>query len=429
MLECVATEALLFAAQLDSEYQTQIGRLLATLQRPVIDLLQLRALVLIHGLPPTPAMRPLVWKLLLGVLPPVRAEWTNRLKKCRADYANYVCDLLAEPAIVSRIREAEEPETHSDLGPVARVTVTDHPLALSNSSWRNFWTDSEIFDQVNKDVFRTRVETDFFHQSVPPDMAALTVNMVSCDERPKRPSSPKAHSFVVSDIMAPKTHYDRICRLLFLFSKLNFGYIQGMNELIAPLYWTLVHDSVDGQWAEADTFFAFTSLMIQQRDIFSKTMDDCHGGILGRLKGVGDLLNRIDPVVFDHLEKHGVRVNFFALRWILLLFAQEFDLPGIQTVWDAILADDDGKGSTLVPYICVARVVLVREVILAGTDFGDILQILQRYPPFTATDILHLAKSLRDPKLLKSYSEDFVSAVVGRTRTRTSFRDATSLRS
>ena len=433
MLECVAAEALYFAATLDGESQIRIGRLLAALQRPVVDILQLRGLVLVHGLPPvgTPSLRALVWKLLLGVLPAVRSEWFNRLAKCRSDYADYVRDLVAEPEVVTRIRDGHQHDEYHQLGPVTRVPVVDHPLALSHSvsPWRSFWTDSEIFDQVNKDVFRTRVETDFFHQTAPADMAKLTIRIES--RMRKEPGSPKSHSFVIANIMNPSSHYDRICRLLFLFSKLNFGYIQGMNELIAPLYWTFVHDSVDGQWAEADTFYAFTAIMIQQRDIFTKTMDDCHGGILGRIEGVKELLEQADPVVFDHLKKHGVRINFFALRWILLLFAQEFDLVQLQQIWDALLADDDGKGSSLVAYICVAMILLVREVLLAGTEFGDILQILQRYPPFDPAEILALAKSLRDPRLLKSSSaissDDLVLASLNHTRSKSSFRSVLRL--
>lgn len=48
-------------------------------------------------------------------------------------------------------------------------------------------------------------------------------------------------------------------RALFMYAKLNPGlrYIQGMNELIAPLYWLFKNDPdpIAAQYAEADAFW------------------------------------------------------------------------------------------------------------------------------------------------------------------------------
>ena len=330
----------------------------------------------------------------------MRAEWISRLSNQRHDYEAYVSDLIHEPELVSHLRQGTSPNSGRKvvLGPVDRVFTEDHPLALSDSPsrWRRYWLDSEIFDQVNKDVFRTRVDADFFLEPVPVAMEKVTVRLVR-GNLGQTPLSPKCHAFAVADVIDPKSHHDRICRLLFLFAKLNFGYIQGMNELIAPLYFTFCADSsLDARFAEADTFFAFTSLMTMQRDVFCKNMDECNGGILGRLSVVGQLLEKTDPPLFAHLGLHGVKVNFFALRWVLLLFAQEFDIPALQQVWDSILSEDSSSSSSsLIPFICVAMVVLVREVLLAGSEFGDIIKILQRFPPFDPKEILTLAHSIR----------------------------------
>ena len=414
MLETVAAEVLHFAANQDSKSQIRVGRILATLQKPVIDMLQLRAIALTSGLPESaPCLRALVWKLFLGVISPVRAEWTARLSKLRADYADYVLDLINEPDLITSLREGVCTTPMLVLGPTLRVPTEDHPLSnLGTSRWRQFWKDSDIFDQVNKDVYRTRVETDFFHEWGSAAMNSVTVRSRRwCVEDSSVPTSPKSHSFVVADVIDPKTHYDRICRILFLFAKLNFGYVQGMNELLAPLYFVFVNDSVDGHYAESDAFFAFTTIMILQRDIFTKTMDQCNSGIMGRLIGVEELIRKHDLPVYFHLKKNGVKISFFALRWVLLLFSQEFDLFNIQILWDSLLADDDGqsRSSSLIAYVCVAMVVLVRQVLLASNEFGDMLKILQRYPPFDPREIINLAQSLRrnspsSPRLEKSES-------------------------
>ena len=67
-----------------------------------------------------------------------------------------------------------------------------------------------------------------------------------------------------------EAHWEVVQRILFLYAKLNpgQGYVQGMNEIIGPIYYVLASDS-SGEWrqhAEADCFFCFTNLMSDIRD-------------------------------------------------------------------------------------------------------------------------------------------------------------------
>jgi hypothetical protein len=75
-------------------------------------------------------------------------------------------------------------------------------------------------------------------------------------------------------------------RLLFVFSKLNPGlqYVQGMNELVAPLYMVFKIDAAsatDAQHAEADTFFCFVKLLTfsENRDLYCKSLDKSNTGV------------------------------------------------------------------------------------------------------------------------------------------------------
>ncbi len=92
-------------------------------------------------------------------------------------------------------------------------------------------------------------------------------------------------------------------RLLFLYAKTNtgIGYVQGMNEVIGPLYYVFSQHP-QSKWkgavsvtlsntlcmsfltaptahAEADTFFCFTSLMTEIGDKFTKKLDSSRAGI------------------------------------------------------------------------------------------------------------------------------------------------------
>ncbi len=65
-------------------------------------------------------------------------------------------------------------------------------------------------------------------------------------------------------------------RALFIFAKLNPGlrYVQGMNELLAPLYYhfRLDPDREAAAHAEADAFFCFMDIISEFRDNFCQQL-------------------------------------------------------------------------------------------------------------------------------------------------------------
>ncbi len=76
-----------------------------------------------------------------------------------------------------------------------------------------------------------------------------------------------------------ETHVEAIWRILFIFALLNpgIGYVQGMNEIVAGIYYALFTDfegtplETSPLDIEADTFFCFHELMTELRDRYSKT--------------------------------------------------------------------------------------------------------------------------------------------------------------
>ena len=65
-------------------------------------------------------------------------------------------------------------------------------------------------------------------------------------------------------------------RCLFVFAKLNPGlrYVQGMNELLAPLYYHFRTDPAPNAaaHAEADAFYCFMDLLAEFRDHFCQQL-------------------------------------------------------------------------------------------------------------------------------------------------------------
>ncbi|KAL0392578.1 UNVERIFIED_CONTAM: TBC1 domain family member 13 [Sesamum radiatum] len=128
--------------------------------------------------------------------------------------------------------------------------------------------------------------------------------------------------------------------ILIVFAKLNPGikYVQGMNEILAPL------------------FYAFKN---------------------------------------DPDEENSVNPQFYAFRWITLLLTQEFNFTDCLLIWDTLLSDPDGPQETLLR-ICCAMLIIVRKRLLAG-DFTSNLKLLQRYPSTNISHLLYVANKLRIP--------------------------------
>mmetsp|Transcript_13425 Transcript_13425/g.38156 ORF Transcript_13425/g.38156 Transcript_13425/m.38156 type:complete len:210 (+) Transcript_13425:1297-1926(+) len=173
-----------------------------------------------------------------------------------------------------------------------------------------------------------------------------------------------------------------------------------MNELCAPLYFLFAQDPLGGGWAEAeaDTFFCFSLLMAGMRDAFVKSLDHEETGLIGRIEHFSRLLREKDEEVWQHLEAQRVSPVFYTVRWLTLMLTQELEMPDVLRLWDALVCDL-ARPHSLLSYICVAMVILVRVALLAG-DFTQCLRLLQHYPPTPVDELLRAAGRLRASDLV-----------------------------
>jgi hypothetical protein len=115
--------------------------------------------------------------------------------------------------------------------------MMDHPLSTSQTSvWNTFFKDQEIWDEIEKDVKRTRTDMGYFYlaldhkrNSSPEDLARLD----------KQQDTKKADQKADDTLNYIETHADVLHRILFIYAKLNpsVKYIQGMNEVLAVIYY------------------------------------------------------------------------------------------------------------------------------------------------------------------------------------------------
>ncbi|CAH9080142.1 unnamed protein product [Cuscuta europaea] len=346
------------------------AQLCQELSKKVINMGEVRKLAS-QGIPDGAGIRATVWKLLLGYLPIDRSSWPSELTKKRSQYKHFKEDLLMNPSEITRRLEKSSIDINEPNGEgkglLSRSEIThgEHPLSLGkNSIWNQFFQDTEIIEQIERDVKRTHPDFHFFSGDTP----------------------------------FAKSNQEALKDILIVFAKLNPGirYVQGMNELLAPLFYVFKNDPNEeyAAAAEADTFFCFVELLSGFRDHFCQQLDNSVVGIRSTITKLSQLLKEHDEELWRHLDvTTKVNPQFYAFRWITLLLTQEFNFADSLLIWDTLLSDPEGPQETLLR-VCCAMLIIVRRRLLAG-DFTSNLKLLQNYPSTNISHLLYVANKLR----------------------------------
>ncbi|KAG9104498.1 hypothetical protein FRC06_001879 [Ceratobasidium sp. 370] len=225
-----------------------------------------------------------------------------------------------------------------------------------------------------------------------------------------RPSSPDAP-------LETKTHAHILLRILYVYSLLHphHPYTQGLNELLAPLYYTVFEGRTTGlrsytlgmhreelvgeaairaageaqtkgeeddptQHIEADTFWLFVELMGELGSVVGDPGDwslppvssGSGEGVRGVMVRLSDRLRWADARLWEDMAKKSLDPS----RWIACLLAQDLPLTALLPAWDTLLAQAPSTPETNAKIewlldICVALLVGVRERLLrAGNKRG-----------------------------------------------------------
>ncbi|XP_032088860.1 TBC1 domain family member 13-like [Thamnophis elegans] len=393
-------------------HRSRIAEFEEILNEPNIVLQKLRDFCF-NGIPFEGGLRCLCWKILLNYLPVERGAWNSQLRKQRELYAQFLKEMIIQPGIA----KAELGVFRED------VTLEDHPLNPNpNSQWNTYFKDNEVLLQIDKDVRRLYPDMAFFQR--PTEYPCLLIldpqNEFETLRKRVEQTTLKSQTVArnrsgVTNVSSPlktpvlseyevlpdgsEAHWEVVERILFIYAKLNPGiaYVQGMNEIVGPLYYTFATNpnSTWKEHAEADTFFCFTNLMSEIRDNFIKSLDDSQCGITYRMEKVYVILKEKDRELYMKLQEQNIKPQFFAFRWLTLLLSQEFLLPDVIRIWDSLFADDSRFDFLLL--VCCAMLTLIRDQLLEG-DFTVNMRLLQDYPISDVHLILKTAKDLQESK-------------------------------
>ncbi|KAI0093536.1 regulator of Vps4 activity in the MVB pathway-domain-containing protein [Irpex rosettiformis] len=375
----------------------QISAMLDPASIPVVDVSRLRMLCS-HGLPEYPPwLRPRVWRLLLGTLPPEKASWKDEARKQRENYYDLVRHLLEpvenlpEPVtplsksdsslvelskefthvpkgLFARLEDEPEPVESCPLDPAALDDIKI-PCALAldirlrlirahESQGRSspvegvpeirLETTPEIRLEGPEDGSGTQEQHNEAESSGNPDDANYLDPEVTTEMSLSVPGSPtgSSQSGISTTLLAPRAyssfgahpkHASSLLRLLYVHSSLNpANRSPQIASLLIPLYSALIEevDAEDAAHVEADAFWLFEAMVSE----FSE-LEDAESGNLWMQK-FSQRTAWADTELVEDLQAKGLdpALPHYSYRWLTTLLTHTIPLPAVLMVWDAIFS-------------------------------------------------------------------------------------------
>ncbi len=136
------------------------------------------------------------------------------------------------------------------------------------------------------------------------------------------PDSPFAES-------GTNVHLEQMKDMLLTYNEYNrdLGYVQGMSDLLAPIYAIEQDDAV--------AFWGFVHFMERMERNFLRDQS----GMRLQLLTLDQLCQLLDPKLYEHLQRLDSTNFFFFFRMLLVWFKREFDFPDILRLWEGLWTD------------------------------------------------------------------------------------------
>ena len=315
------------------------------------------------GLPDDlPILRAYIWKINLGYLPLDIKEWDSTLTKKREEYKVY------KKFIKEKLtKELEKKE----------------------------YTSKEILEQIIKDVYRTNTQFSFFFQPTDKNKTLNNEEILNIYNKRKNWDFSNIEEVYKYDNFENETHSDVLTRILFTYSSIiqDVSYHQGMNEILAPIYYSFSYDKLyleeKEEDIEADSFWSFYFLLHGIKNNFEEDQE----GLFYKSEILNECLKIVDENIYNKLIEKNVKCEFFCLRWFIVLFGQDFDMGDVLRIWDFVFSCENKN--ELLFYVCLSVIKLREDTIING-EMNDILQKFQNLRDLMCDDVVFLAADIRN---------------------------------
>ncbi|KIW71271.1 hypothetical protein PV04_03454 [Phialophora macrospora] len=143
----------------------------------------------------------------------------------------------------------------------------------------------------------------------------------------------------------------------------NLGYVQGMSDLLSPLYAVFQDDAL--------AFTAFCHFMSRMSRNFARSQL----GMRAQLNTLDQLVQLLDPKLYMHLQSADSTNFFFFFRMLLVWYKREFEWSDTLRLWESLWTDFYSSQFHL--FIAVAILEKHRDVIIDHLKhFDEVLKYI-----------------------------------------------------
>lgn len=141
-------------------------------------------------------------------------------------------------------------------------------------------------------------------------------------------------------------HLEQMKDMLLTYNEYNpdLGYVQGMSDLLAPIYAVMQDDAV--------AFWAFVGFMDRMVSTTMHPFNMTHthayqernflrdqSGMRAQLLTLDHLVQLMDPQLYLHLQSAECTNFFFFFRMLLVWFKREFEWSDVLRLWETLWTD------------------------------------------------------------------------------------------
>ena len=364
------------------------------------------------GLPDyLPSIRAIIWKINFRYLPHDIKKWKSTLQSKRAEYFEIKnAFILRKKEEIKIFEELEKEKENHPNNKLENFKIDEFMSNKNNNKSKNNiceleyleeCTDRNLLELINKDINRTHIDMNFFNSMVnnnsiisEEEQYKMYIDKNNCIYTNYKKVYTKCQD--KNNIFENESHCDVIERILYIYSKLNkeVGYVQGMNELIAPIYYCFCIDTtVNMENVEADSFWCFTFLMKDIKKLFLKENDNKKEGILDRIFVLELIISKLQKNIYAIFKKNNVSIFNFAFSWINLFFSQEFLMPDILRLWDIIFSEKD---RFCFIYFFVMAILECKKEKIKNKDFSELIMEIKDLQNENMEHIIDLAIAFKN---------------------------------
>lgn len=170
-------------------------------------------------------------------------------------------------------------------------------------------------------------------------------------------------------------HLEQMKDMLLTYNEYNkdLGYVQGMSDLLAPIYAVMQDDAIafwgfvgfmDRMVCNSCSIWHTSLTLIQERNFLRD-----QSGMRKQLTTLDHLVQLMDPKLYLHLQSADSTNFFFFFRMLLVWYKREFDWPDVLRLWESLWTDYYSSNFHI--FIALAILEKHRDVIMAHLQHFD----------------------------------------------------------